>query len=121
MKELAGMFKALSDETRLEILFLLFEYGELCVCDVEGILEITQSKSSRHLRYLLNSGLVENRRNAVWMYYSLPRQSTEEVESILGTLKNLPATPRASELRVQAAEWFAQKPGGEPCGSDACS
>jgi len=70
MKTLAHMFKALSDETRLRILCLLLE-GELCVCDIMDVLQLPQSTVSRHLAYLKNAGLVDDRRCGVWMYYSI--------------------------------------------------
>jgi ArsR family transcriptional regulator len=66
----AELFKALADETRLRILNLLVQ-GELCVCDIMAVLDIGQSKASRHLAYLRNVGLVDDRRNGVWMYYAL--------------------------------------------------
>jgi ArsR family transcriptional regulator, arsenate/arsenite/antimonite-responsive transcriptional repressor len=62
MKTEAQLFKALADETHLEILWLLMGQEELCVCDIMGVLGITQSKASRHLRYLFNAGLVTDRR-----------------------------------------------------------
>ncbi len=52
MRGLAQVFRALADETRLEMLALVMSHGELCVCDLEQVLGISQSKSSRHLRYL---------------------------------------------------------------------
>jgi DNA-binding transcriptional ArsR family regulator len=58
MTTLANKFKALSEDVRLQILALISQHGELCVCEVERLLEISQSKASRHLRYLLNAGLV---------------------------------------------------------------
>ena len=64
------LFKALADETRLRILNLLVR-GELCVCELTGVLGIGQSKASRHLAYLRNAGLVNDRRDGAWMYYSL--------------------------------------------------
>lgn len=70
MRNSAELFKALADETRLRILNLLVR-GELCVCDIMAVLDIGQSKASRHLAYLRNVGLVEDRRNGVWMYYTL--------------------------------------------------
>ncbi|MDO3379854.1 ArsR/SmtB family transcription factor [Geoalkalibacter halelectricus] len=70
MKETARIFKALADETRLRILALLTR-GELCVCDLMSILDLPQSTVSRHLAYLRNAGLVNDRRQGVWMYYAL--------------------------------------------------
>ena len=70
MNQMLNVLKALSDETRLRILNLLYE-RELCVCDVMGILQISQAKASRHLIYLKNAGLVKDRKHAQWAYYSL--------------------------------------------------
>lgn len=58
MEKLVDMLNALSDETRLRILNLLYE-RELCVCDIMGTLQITQAKASRHLIYMKNAGLYE--------------------------------------------------------------
>ena len=116
MRDLAGMFKALSDETRLEILALLLIGGELCVCDVEGALGITQSKASRHLRYLLNAGLVDNRRVGVWMHYLVPRKLDSARKEVLrATRKVIPAEKRA-ELEAKLNDWLERKAaGGETC------
>jgi ArsR family transcriptional regulator, arsenate/arsenite/antimonite-responsive transcriptional repressor len=67
----AMLFRALADETRLKMLALIQRYGELCVCDVMTVLAVTQSKASRHLRYLLNAGLLKDRRETVWAFYRL--------------------------------------------------
>ncbi len=64
------LFRALSDSTRLRILHLL-KGGELCVCDLMGILRIPQAKTSRHLGYLRKAGLVTVREEGLWSYYSL--------------------------------------------------
>ena len=71
-EKLIDELKALSDETRLRILNLLYE-RELCVCDVMETLQITQAKASRHLIYLKNAGLVKDRKQAQWAYYSILR------------------------------------------------
>jgi len=70
MKKSAQTFKALADETRLRILSLLGA-GELCVCDLMTVLALPQSTISRHLATLRHAGLVEDRRQGVWMYYRL--------------------------------------------------
>lgn len=70
MDNLEDVLKALSDETRLRIINLLYE-GELCVCDVMEVLQISQAKASRHLIYLKNAGLAKDRKQAQWAYYSL--------------------------------------------------
>ena len=70
IQSLTELYKALSDETRLRILNLLYE-RELCVCEVMAVLNISQSKASRHLNLLRRAGLTKDRREAQWMYYSL--------------------------------------------------
>ncbi len=70
MQELTDYFKGLADPNRLRILNLLL-HGELCVCDIQYVLESSQPNVSRHLAYLKNSGLVLDRREAQRMYYSL--------------------------------------------------
>lgn len=70
MKNLVSILKSLSDETRLRIINLLYE-KELCVCDIMETLHISQTKASRHLQYLKNAGLVEDRKHAQWVYYSI--------------------------------------------------
>lgn len=72
MEKLIDILKSLSDETRLRILNLLYE-RELCVCDVMKALQISQAKASRHLIYLKNAGLVKDRKQAQWAYYSLAK------------------------------------------------
>ena len=71
MKKTVKLFKSLSDETRLRILVLLLEHGELCICDLMAALEQPQSTVSRHVAYLKNSGWLNDRRGGVWMYYSI--------------------------------------------------
>jgi len=50
---------------------MLLLIGEMCVCDIENVLEMTQSKISRHVIYLKNNGIVKQRKNGVWVNYSL--------------------------------------------------
>ncbi len=108
MHDLANLFKALSDETRLEILALLLVGGELCVCDVEGTLGITQSKASRHLRYLLHAGLVENRRVGVWMHYLVPPNLDRAREEMLQVARKLITGEKQTILQEKLDDWLAR-------------
>ena len=65
------LFKNLSDETRLGIVLLLREMGELCVCDLCSALEQSQPKISRNLAMLRESGLLLDRKQGKWVYYRL--------------------------------------------------
>lgn len=76
LKDTQVVFNALADETRLRILSLLNE-GELCVCDIIKVLKEPQSKISRHLAYLRHAGLVEGRREGLWMHYRLSKPLTK--------------------------------------------
>jgi ArsR family transcriptional regulator len=70
LAEMETLFKALADATRLRILGLLLA-GEVCVCDIHESLKIPQSKASRHLAYLRRAGLVETRREGLWIHYRM--------------------------------------------------
>ena len=76
LKDSQKVFSALADKTRLRILNLLRE-GELCVCDLIGILKEPQSKISRHLAYLRRSGLVTGRKEGLWMHYRLSKPTAK--------------------------------------------
>jgi ArsR family transcriptional regulator, arsenate/arsenite/antimonite-responsive transcriptional repressor len=76
MKEQVALFKALSDETRFKIVVLL-DGKELCVCQIESALGLSQVKVSRHLTILRYAGLVKGRRQGPWVYYSLVKPDHE--------------------------------------------
>jgi ArsR family transcriptional regulator, arsenate/arsenite/antimonite-responsive transcriptional repressor len=104
MRNYARIFKAISDETRLQIMALIFRHGEVCVCEVEQILAVTQSKASRHLRYLRDAGVLVDRRDGVTVYYGVPATQTPEVSAILLLLRGLLSSaplPDAAPLLVQ--------------------
>jgi ArsR family transcriptional regulator len=97
LERLAVIMKALSNETRLEIVSMLIGGGELCECEIVAALGITQSKASRHLRELTIAGLVSTRRRAVWIYFSLPEEMDAEAESLLEALKPFMRAPSPVE------------------------
>jgi ArsR family transcriptional regulator len=80
--DLAKVFRALADETRLRILSLL-RNGEVCVCHIQGGLQLPQPTISRHLAYLRKSGLVEARREGIWMHYKLADSASPIIETVL--------------------------------------
>ena len=110
MKAEARLFKSLADETRLQILWLLKGREELCVCDIMRVLGITQSKASRHLRYLYHLGLVSDRREGLLMYYSLSAAPGSQGAKLLRALEEMLAPlPEAQELRQRLHQWLAEK------------
>jgi len=87
MKNIARIFKSLSDETRLRILQLLITNGELCICDLMESLGLPQSTVSRHVAYLKNTGWLDDRRGGVWMYYSIRKDVGKYHEKLVHLLK----------------------------------
>ncbi|HBL85026.1 MAG: transcriptional regulator [Clostridiales bacterium GWF2_38_85] len=67
---MVNIFKALSDETRLRILSSIWN-DELCVCEIEKSLNLTQSNASRHLTTLKNAGILSSSKHAQWAYYKI--------------------------------------------------
>lgn len=85
-KKAVALFHALSDETRLALLDRLKD-GEQCVCELTDAMKAAQSRLSFHLKVLKDAGLVEDRREGRWMYYSLNSQALEELEDLVNALK----------------------------------
>ena len=69
-QRLAAILRALADPTRLRIVGLLLG-GEVCVCDIHESLHIPQPRASRHLGYLRRAGLVNARKQGLWVHYRL--------------------------------------------------
>jgi len=87
LSEMEALFRALADETRLRILGLLLS-GEVCVCDIHESLKIPQPKASRHLAYLRRSGLVDTRRDGLWIHYRLANSSDPVIAAISDAVKH---------------------------------
>jgi ArsR family transcriptional regulator, arsenate/arsenite/antimonite-responsive transcriptional repressor len=85
--EMETLFKALADATRLRILGLLLT-GEVCVCDIHESLKIPQPKASRHLAYLRRSGLVETRRDGLWIHYRLGKLVDPVMAAIVDAVRH---------------------------------
>lgn len=79
------LFKALADETRLRILKLL-QLREMCVCEVMVALGLTQPTASHHLGILENAGLVKDRKEGKWVFYSLAEPNLIKKMNKLGIL-----------------------------------
>ena len=118
--QLEAVFKALADKTRLRILALLGN-NEVCVCHIHDTLKLTQSTASRHLAYLRRTGLVDARRDGVWMHYrissSLNPLLAKIVRSAIEALHELPATgqDRKQFDRAFGQLYVLDAPGGGSC------
>jgi ArsR family transcriptional regulator len=98
------------------MLSLLLRHGELCVCDFVAVLGISQSKASRHLRYLRNSGLLDDRRDGVWIHYRVARMPDDEAAAVLSSVKTLISRLVADELDQRLKNWLRSKqPAGTAC------
>lgn len=116
MKNAAQFFKALADETRLKMLWLLLNYKELCVCDIMEVLDITQSKASRHLATLRHAGLVIDRREAAWSYYSMCPVESELEKAQLHVLRTkLSEYPDAAQVLRDLQAWLSRKDRDATC------
>src|ERR1700719_25557 len=80
------MFRAFSDRTRLRILHLLLR-GEICVCDIVGVIRVPQPTASRHLAYLRRAGLITKRKQGLWAYYKLTPAKSAFHRSLLKCLR----------------------------------
>lgn len=99
MKEIAKFFKIFSDEARLRMLWLLTNHREICVCDFMAVLGMTQSKASRHLAALRHSGLVSDRKEGTWSYYSLSPIENQLEQAQLDALRTMLANhPEATSM-----------------------
>ncbi len=76
------IFRAFADESRVRILFLLHNNSELSISDIEQILDFTQTKTSRHMIYLKNAGLVSPRKKDQWVFYALKDEVKDIVNQI---------------------------------------
>lgn len=83
--QVAKIFKALSDDTRIKIAYALSEEDELCVCDVANIVGSTTATASHHLRLLRNLGLAKYRKEGKLVFYSLDDNHVRQLIQIAFT------------------------------------
>ncbi|MEM6736064.1 MAG: metalloregulator ArsR/SmtB family transcription factor [Bacteroidota bacterium] len=76
------IFKSFSDDSRTRIIHLLYRQEELSISDLETILDFTQTKTSRHITYLKNAGLVTFRKHDQWVFYSIKEEGYDMISQI---------------------------------------
>jgi len=84
--QVASWFHALADETRVQIVELL-SHKERCVCELEQVLGVAQSRLSFHLKVLKDAGLLADRRDGRWMYYNLQRETLDQIAAYTRSVK----------------------------------
>lgn len=84
------VFKSFSEESRIRILHLIFQYQEMCISDLEHVLDFTQTKTSRHLIYLKNAGLLNSRHVDQWVFYFIKDEFQDIISQIFQFLNKDP-------------------------------
>ena len=85
--DMTELFKTLGDENRLRIINLL-DHAELCVCEIEVLLQVTQSNASRHLKKLKSTGIISSSKAAQWVHYRVSHEFKSEDELVYKYLVN---------------------------------
>lgn len=107
MDKLTGIFKVLSDETRMRILGLLY-HRELCVCQMQGILGESQPKISKHLGKLKDMGFVKDERKEQFIFYTMDKENRiliKVMEAIISEIGEYPSLKEDIE-KLEMAESF---------------
>ncbi|WP_210463362.1 MULTISPECIES: ArsR/SmtB family transcription factor [Rufibacter] len=92
------VFKAMSDVSRIRVLNLLMRNKELCIADLELVLDFTQTKTSRHLIYLKNTGLVSFRKQDQWAFYYIKDEMLDFLQQMFGYLEKDPLLLKDQEV-----------------------
>ncbi|TAH24841.1 MAG: ArsR family transcriptional regulator [Cytophagales bacterium] len=90
LKKGIELFNALNDEARIRIMNLIFHHQEMCISDLELILDFTQTKTSRHLGFLKNAGILKSKKVDQWVYYFLNPTFIDFVTQIMAFLEKDP-------------------------------
>jgi ArsR family transcriptional regulator len=85
-QQMTDLLKACADQTRLRLLHLLAQEGEVCVCHLVDVLGTSQPKVSRHLAYLKRAGLVADRKDGLWVHYRLVETLNNHARRLLECL-----------------------------------
>jgi ArsR family transcriptional regulator len=99
MRNFIKVMKAVSDSNRVKIVKML-QHGELCVCEIQEALRVSQPAVSKHLKILQEAGFLNSRKDKLWVYYRLDDGSSSPyVATILGNLRHwLEETPEITEI-----------------------
>ncbi|GAB4344368.1 MAG: metalloregulator ArsR/SmtB family transcription factor [Gammaproteobacteria bacterium] len=109
------LFKALSDPTRLRTLLLITEEGEVCVCELTHALEASQPKISRHLASLREADIVQDRREGLWIHYSLHPELPAWFRQVLETTRDQLRQEEPFRTDLQRLRTMAGRPASSRC------
>jgi ArsR family transcriptional regulator len=122
LSDMERLFKALADMTRLRILGLLLT-GEVCVCHIHESLKIPQPKASRHLAYLRSAGLVETRRDGLWVHYRMATLTDPVLAAIADAVRHALThidTVRKDAVRLEKRTGCCLPAPGEMSAASCC-
>lgn len=88
LPQMAALLKACADQTRLRLINLLANEGEVCVCHLVDVLDTNQPKVSRHLAYLKRAGLVSDRKDGLWVHYRVSDSLANHAERLIECLNS---------------------------------
>lgn len=94
----AQIFLSCSDTSRLRILSLIMNNGEMCISDLERILEFTQTKTSRHLVYLKNSDILSTRKFNQWVFYQIKDEVFDIIKQIIQFISRDPLLQKDQQV-----------------------
>ncbi|ELU2597973.1 winged helix-turn-helix transcriptional regulator [Campylobacter jejuni] len=89
MQKFLTIISAINDESRVLILYHLLKYQELCVCDLQKLLNMGQSRLSRHLKILKDAGFLYVKRKGAWAYYGINNELLKLHSDLFENIKNL--------------------------------
>ena len=111
---LLEQFQAIAEPTRLGIVRQLSS-GERCVCDLQGEMDAAQSRLSFHLKKLKDAGVIADRREGRWVYYSLVPEALEAMRSFLGEVKDECCAWDSGAGQLVSLSGARQRTGGACC------
>ena len=115
ISDVDALFRGFADPTRIRILNLLVA-GEMCVCDLVELLDLPQPAVSRHLAYLRDSGLVENRRTSNYAYYRLTDARNHIHQNLIDCVGSCFTGIKALDTERRRAIARVKRRSKEPCG-----
>ncbi|MGQ2753448.1 ArsR/SmtB family transcription factor [Campylobacter coli] len=89
MQKFLTIISAINDESRVLVLYHLLKYQELCVCDLQKLLNMGQSRLSRHLKILKDAGFLYVKRKGTWAYYGINDELLKLHSDLFENIKNL--------------------------------
>ncbi|EAI9716480.1 winged helix-turn-helix transcriptional regulator [Campylobacter coli] len=89
MQKFLTIISAINDESRVLVLYHLLKYQELCVCDLQKLLNMAQSRLSRHLKILKDAGFLYVKRKGTWAYYGINDDLLKLHSDLFENIKNL--------------------------------